>query len=631
MNNKKNVKQTTNKNKLIAKTSDSNHLDLYNNDLDAKNPSPEQIRRELEKVIRDKCRPSTNMLDPNNDIEAKIPSPEEIRREFEKVIRDKFGASVQFHTEVAIPRNVSTPSPEEKDDHPTVEDIDFSHTPKQVKAHLDKNIIHQTEAKKTLAIAICDHYNHVKACLHSKNDKDINYAKQNVLMLGPTGVGKTYLVRELAKLIGVPFVKADATRFSETGYVGANVDDLVRDLVSQAHGDVELAQYGIVYLDEADKLASANNIRGKDITGRGVQFGLLKLMEETEVDLRNSHDIMAQIKAFSDIQSKGRVEKEVINTKHILFIVSGAFTGLRDIIEARVSKGALGLGGELKKDKTDSEYLCQVTTEDLIEFGFEPEFVGRLPVRVTCHELSKQDLFDILKYSGGSILKQYQQAFKSYNIQFCHEDSGLQKVAELAFKEKTGARGLATVLEALLRDYKFELPSTSVHKVTLNHHLVDNPSQHLEHVISKAKKARSSYLLKDITKFEDDFYKKHGIKITFDAQARNEILSRGKAQNKTPRQICENTLASYEHGFNLIQQNTNQVEFILTKNVVLSPKETLESWIKKSYLEEHPPKKAARSKKPKAKGSQAKNTKSTKASNAKTKGLKAKSRVKAKK
>lgn len=544
---------------------------------------------ELIKDIIRKLKITTSQLTAS----GKIPSPEEIRKEFEKVIRDKFGASVQFHTEVAVPRSVSTSrtvKDDDKDNESPLKKIKFDYTPKQVKTHLDKNIVHQTEAKKALSIAICDHYNHVLDCIHGRQSHDFNYAKQNVLMLGPTGVGKTYLVREMAKLIGVPFVKADATRFSETGYVGANVDDLIRDLVSQASGQVELAQYGIIYLDEADKLASSNNIRGKDITGRGVQFGLLKLMEETEVDLRGANDIMSQIKAFSDMQSKGRVDREIINTKHILFIVSGAFTGLRDIIEQRVSKGALGLGGELKDERTDSEYLTQVATEDLIEFGFEPEFVGRLPVRVTCHELSEQDLFDILKYSEGSILKQYQQAFKSYDIQFCFEDSGLREIAKRAFKEKTGARGLVTVLETLLRDYKFELPSTSVQKFTLSRNLVHHPKKYLKTLISRSsstsrskKNRSSSSLQKEITRFEDGFYKKHGIRISFDTKAREIILLEAKSQNKSPTQICEEALTSYEHGFNLIQQNTGQSAFELTKNVIQSPKTTLEDWIKDSY------------------------------------------------
>ena len=150
--------------------------------------------------------------------------------------------------------------------------------------------------------------------------------KQNIVMLGPTGVGKTYLIRHIAKLIGVPFVKADATRFSETGYVGANVDDLIRELVTQAEDNLELAQYGIIYLDEADKIATPPNIIGRDVSGRGVQIGLLKLMEETEVDLRAGNDVASQMRAAMEFQKSGKVEKEVINTRHILFIISGAFT-----------------------------------------------------------------------------------------------------------------------------------------------------------------------------------------------------------------------------------------------------------------------------------------------------------------
>src|SRR5690606_30669519 len=153
---------------------------------------------------------------------------------------------------------------------------------KEVKAYLDRYVIRQDEAKKALAIAVCDHYHHVRECVEDPSLKDVDYSKQNILMLGPTGVGKTYLVKLIAKLVGVPFVKADATRFSETGYVGSNVDDLVKDLVRQADGDIDLAQYGIVYLDEADKLATPPNLMGRDVSGRGVQFGLLKLMEETE-------------------------------------------------------------------------------------------------------------------------------------------------------------------------------------------------------------------------------------------------------------------------------------------------------------------------------------------------------------
>ena len=191
-------------------------------------------------------------------------------------------------------------------------DLKFDLKPKEVKQYLDRYVIKQDDAKKALAIAVCDHYNHVREVHENPKVADTDYSKQNVVMLGPTGVGKTYLIRHIAKLIGVPFVKADATRFSETGYVGANVDDMIRDLVTQADDDIELAQYGIIYLDEVDKIATPPNIIGRDVSGRGVQIGLLKLMEETEVDLRAGYDAASQMQAMMEFQQKGKVEKRII-------------------------------------------------------------------------------------------------------------------------------------------------------------------------------------------------------------------------------------------------------------------------------------------------------------------------------
>ena len=196
-------------------------------------------------------------------------------------------------------------------------------------------------------------------------------------MLGPTGVGKTYLIRHIAKLIGVPFVKADATRFSETGYVGANVDDLIRELVTQAEDNLELAQYGIIYLDEADKIATPPNIIGRDVSGRGVQIGLLKLMEETEVDLRAGNDVASQMRAAMEFQKSGKVDKEVINTRHILFIISGAFTGMADIIKKRMHQSKIGFNAEITSQTDETaQYFEDVTPKDFIDFGFEPEFIS---------------------------------------------------------------------------------------------------------------------------------------------------------------------------------------------------------------------------------------------------------------
>ena len=191
----------------------------------------------------------------------------------------------------------------------------FDRRPKEIRDYLDRFVIKQEQAKRVLSVAVCDHYNHVRRCLDDQESDQAEYVKPNVLLLGPTGVGKTFLMRNVAKLIGVPFVKADATKFSETGYVGYDVDDLVRDLVKSADGDVELAQYGIIYIDEIDKIASEASRSGRDVSGRGVQINLLKLMEETEVNLQSPQDMMGQMKAFMEMQRGGKAQKSSISTK----------------------------------------------------------------------------------------------------------------------------------------------------------------------------------------------------------------------------------------------------------------------------------------------------------------------------
>lgn len=410
------------------------------------------------------------------------PTPEEIQREFEEFVSKRFAGRVQVITQ-SMPMDAATTDDDGDGIHGPGEkqgfDLSFDLKPKEVKSYLDRFVIRQDEAKKALAISVCDHYNQVHAYQQSPDREHYEYAKQNILILGPTGVGKTYMIKQVAKLIGVPFVKADATRFSETGYMGGNVDDLIRDLVHQANGDLEIAQYGIIYLDEADKLATTRHAFGRDVSGRGVQLGMLKLMEETEVDLKSGNDPASQMQAMMDFQRKGKVERQLVNTRHILFIVSGAFNGLKEIISRRLNEHAIGFNAESRSQANGDRTLHLATTQDFIDFGFEPEFVGRLPVRVACDPLTAEDLYDILQTSEGSIIRQYELAFGSYGIKVHFTDQALRKIADLAHRERTGARALMTVCERVLRDYKFELPSSRIKEFVVTEAVIDHPGEEL--------------------------------------------------------------------------------------------------------------------------------------------------------
>jgi endopeptidase Clp ATP-binding regulatory subunit ClpX len=329
-----------------------------------------------------------------------------------------------------------------------------------------------------LSVALCDHFQHVRLTL--EGNAAPYYQKQNVLLLGPTGVGKTHLIRSAAELIGVPFVKADATKFSETGYVGGDVDDLVRDLLRRAGGDVKKAEHGIIYLDEVDKLATRGDTSGRDVSGRGVQTNLLKLMEDGDVPVVSPNDVTGQLQsAMSAMRGGGGgAQPETINTRHILFIVSGAFSGIDEIVRHR-------LGANIKQ-ATD-QLIARTSTADLISYGLEPEFIGRLPVRVACHGLDTDDLFNILLRSESSLIHQYERAFAAYGIKCEFKNDGLRRLAELAANEQTGARGLMTICERVFRDLKFQLPGSRVKKFTVTARLVESPASELRRLLAGRK------------------------------------------------------------------------------------------------------------------------------------------------
>jgi ATP-dependent Clp protease ATP-binding subunit ClpX len=509
---------------------------------------------------------------------ANPPSPEEFQRQMQEFMKQHLpGGPAAFFTR---PESTETPPPPPQET--TAADFKFDYKPRDVKAYLDRYVIKQEEAKKVLSVALCDHYHHVRMTLEGREHP--NYAKQNIILIGPTGVGKTYLIRSLADLIGVPFVKADATKFSETGYVGGDVEDLVRDLVRQANGDVARAQHGIIYLDEIDKIATASNPTGRDVSGRGVQTNLLKLMEETEVPTRAPNDIAGQIQAMMEMtQRGGKRQPPTINTKHILFVVSGAFDGLEKLVRRRLQSATIGFAVRETTAEDAAAVLDKVQTRDFIEFGFEPEFIGRLPVRVVCHALSVDDLFQIMKSSEGSIVRQYEASFAAYGVEVLFQEDGLRRIAELSGEEQTGARGLMTICERIFRDFKFELPSTPVKRFAVTRALVDHPQADLEKLIAEHHQDEENVTRQLVHDFAARFHQMHGLKINFTTEAIDRLAALALERGMSVRDLCAAKFKDYQFGLKLITQNTGQQEFTVGIEAVENPDKCLSDWVVQSY------------------------------------------------
>jgi len=437
----------------------------------------------------------------------KIPSPKEIEKEISEFLSKKFKNNVKVISPVVLPQELTFEKGKESPQK--VKKINFDLLPEDLIDYLDQYIVKQDMAKAVLATKICTHFNRIKRAENSPDDFNemVGSIKNNVLMIGPTGVGKTYIIKLIAKKIGVPFVKGDATKFSETGYVGGDVEDLIRDLVHEADDDIELAQHGIVYIDEIDKIASSRNLIGADVSRTGVQRALLKPMEETDIDLKVPHDPISMIEEIERFRKTGKRKKRTVNTKNILFIMSGAFNDLTQIIKKRIKDQGIGFGAHITSPKEDIDLLKHVKSEDLIAYGFESEFVGRLPVTAVFESLTEDDLFEILKNPNNPIIISKKLDFAAYGIDIKFEDETLHILAENAFSENTGARGLVSAIERKMLLFEKKLPSKDIKKFPVTAEVIENPEKSLEALIVSPDEKKINESFEKLSNKEREFIK----------------------------------------------------------------------------------------------------------------------------
>ncbi len=575
--------------------------------------------------------------------DEKIPNPKEIEREISEFLSRKYGDQVKIVSPFVFPQEehseADTPSKKKKGK------INFDLKPEEMIAYLDQYIVRQDAAKQILATKICTHFNRIE---YQKTFPDGGPSisggiKNNVLMIGPTGVGKTYIIKLIAAKIGVPFVKGDATKFSETGYVGGDVEDLVRDLVRESDNDIEMAQYGIIYLDEVDKIASSHHLIGPDVSRTGVQRALLKPMEETDVELKVPHDPISMIQEVEQFRRTGKREKRSINTKNILFIMSGAFAGLPEIIKKRTTAQGIGFGAQVSGPRVQTDILKLVKAEDLIEFGFESEFVGRLPVKAIFDALNENDLLNILKNPNNPVILNKKLDFATYGIRIEFSDEALTLLARKAYAENTGARGLVSVIEQALIPFETKLPSTDIKEFPVTASVIEDPGKNLarwlnasedddrlkefERIAAENKNKIKRYLTENqknltaqyglpltpyriekiaenycsavleigsavkkikslydrIKKLETDFYTRHDINIVLEENAIDHILKKWSDDSTALEETYEKLTTYFKHGLKLIQDKTGRRRFFIPESALISPESFLNQLIRSEF------------------------------------------------
>jgi len=590
------------------------------------------------------------ILDEQNT-SGNIPNQKELEKELSDYLSKKYGGRVKIISPLVFPKpDEASTDDTGRSDEPGTGPL-FGMLPEELESYLDSFVVKQDRAKAVLSTKICTHFNRTKHFNESGKKvktSQVGMIKNNVLMIGPTGVGKTYMIKLVAHKLGVPFVKGDATKFSETGYVGGDVEDLIRDLVYEANDDIGLAENGIIYIDEIDKIASSHNLIGHDVSRTGVQRALLKPMEETDIDLKVPHDPISQIQAIEQYRRTGKREKKVVNTKNILFIMSGAFGELAEIIKKRLQSQGIGFEADVRPAEVQWEILKEVTAQDLIEFGFESEFVGRLPVVVVFDELTKEDLTEILKNPNNPIIISKRLDFSAYGIDIKFEDGALTEIAEMGAQEKTGARGLVSAIEKVLIPFEKKLPSTDIKKMLVTPEVVRSPEAQLDMLLrnpfdqeflerfERAREKELEGIKKYISTRAEDFRGKSGLEIyerrmdliarlylknvsdintafddflemfnqvkheeaslaeklefevSYDESGVDEIINQAINTGEEAGQLAFQLAKRLEYGLKLVKDRSGIESFVINDEAVIDMENFINSLIKESYRRENP-------------------------------------------